>query len=314
MKKFALLLFSVFLTLGLASCINEPKADIVTTMFTSYDFARQIAGDKMTVSMIIPPGAEIHNYEATSKDIVAINEAKLFIYTSLEMDQWIGDPSSFSDDETVVMNLSEHFLLDAHDDEDNSSPVDEDDHDHENDVHYWVDPIVAMQLIDAILDYIVMIDPINESYYVQNATSYKAQIQALHDSFELWMQNGHEDEEIFFAGHNAMGLFGERYHLTITSLFESFKPDADLTSSELISFTEAVKGAQVHYLFIEELVDPKAANQIKEELEKDGYALTLLPLHGYHNLTKEEFEEGISYVDLFLRNIEAIQTAIGDAN
>ncbi|RJX25699.1 MAG: zinc ABC transporter substrate-binding protein [Acholeplasma sp.] len=316
MKKFALLLLSFLATLGLASCTNDVRADIVTTMFTQYDFSRQIVGDKMTVSMIIPPGAEIHNYEATSKDIVAINEAKLFIFTSLEIDQWIGDPSSLGGDDTIVMNLSEHYTLDEHEHEHETLALTliEDEHEHENEIHYWVDPVVAMQLIDAILENIILVDPANESFYTENARLYKEEIHELHLSFDLWMQDGHVDQEIFFAGHNAMGLFGERYHLVITSLFESFKPDADLTSSELISFTEAVKTAGVHYLFIEELVEPKAANQIKDELLRENYDLTLLPLHAYHNLTKDEFEEGITYVDLFLRNIEFIQTAIGDGN
>ncbi len=314
MKKFAILFFTMLSMLGLTACQNESSADIVTTMFTQYDFARQIVQDKMTVSMIIPPGAEIHNYEATSKDIVAINEAKLFIFTSLEIDQWIGDPNNLGGEHTIVMNLSEHYTLEEHDHDHETLTLSliEDEHDHDDEIHFWVDPIVAMQLIDAILENIVSIDPANESFYRANALAYQEEIHELHESFDLWMQSGHLESQIFFAGHNAMGLFGERYHLNITSLFESFKPDADLTSAELIAFTEAVKEANVHYLFIEELVDPKAANQIKDELSSENYDLILLPLHAYHNLSKEEFNQGISYVDLFIRNIDYIQTAIGE--
>mgnify|MGYP001270301128 CR=1 FL=1 len=314
MKKFALLILTLLTVFGVSACQNDSSADIVTTMFTQYDFARQIVQDKMTVSMIIPPGAEIHNYEATSKDIVAINEAKLFIFTSLEIDQWIGDPSNLGGDDTIVMNLSEHYTLEDHNHEHDTLTLSliEDEHEHDDEIHYWVDPVVAMQLIDAILENIILIDPIHETFYRSNAEAYKEEIHELHESFDLWMQDGHIDQQIFFAGHNAMGLFGERYHLTITSLFESFKPDADLTSAELIAFTEAVKAANVHYLFIEELVDPKAANQIKDELSRENYDLVLLPLHAYHNLTKNEFSEGISYVDLFIRNIDNIKIAIGD--
>ena len=315
MKKFALVFMSLLALLGLASCVNTSQADIVTTMFTQYDFARQIVQDKMTVSMIIPPGAEIHNYEATSKDIVAINEAKLFIFTSLEIDQWIGNPDNLGGDETIVMNLSKHYTLEEHDHEHETLPLTliEDEHDHDDEIHFWVDPVIAMQLIDAILENIVTIDPINESFYRENAEVYKEELHELHESFDLYMQD-HLDQQIFFAGHNAMGLFGERYHLVITSLFEGFKPDADLTSAELIRFTEAVKASGTTYLFIEELIEPKAATQIKDELASEGYQLELIPLHAYHNLTKDEFNEGVSYIDLFIRNIEFIKTSLGDAN
>jgi zinc transport system substrate-binding protein len=93
-------------------------------------------------------------------------------------------------------------------------------------------------------------------------------------------------------------------------LFDGFKPDADLTSSELISFTEVVKSSNVHTLFIEELAEPKAALQIKNELAKENYSLTLLELHAYHNVTKEQMEDGIRYIDLFRQNIDSIKSVL----
>lgn len=309
MKKIALFLLTLVSILIFVSCSPSKKADIVTTMFPQYDFARQIVGDKMSVSLLIPPGAEIHSYEATSQDLVAIKSAKLFIFTSLEIDQWIKDPMSIAGEETVVMNLSEYYVLEEHDHTHAlSSLLEEDDHD-EN-LHYWVDPIIALQLIDAILQEIITIDPFNEDYYRTNAEVYHDDIHAIHVSFNTYMQEGHLEQSIYFAGHNAMSLFGERYHLTIISLFEGFKPDADLTSTELITFVNQVMQANTHVIFIEELVQPKAAIQIQTELLRSNFELTLKVLHGYHNITKQEMEDGVNYKDLFYQNTEAIKWAL----
>jgi zinc transport system substrate-binding protein len=98
--------------------------------------------------------------------------------------------------------------------------------------------------------------------------------------------------------------------LNIVSLFPDFKPDADLTSNELITFVEAVKTSGISYLFIEELAEPKAANQVVNELSKQNYALNLLELHGYHNLTKKDMEDGVTYLDLLERNFSNLQTAL----
>lgn len=310
MKKIALLLFVATTALLLVSCSTSKKADIVTTMFPQYDFARHIVGDKMTVSLLIPPGAEIHNYEATSQDLVAIQSAKLFIFTSLDIDQWINDPQTLAGKDTAVMNLSEHFEITEHDHDHEMVTALEDDHDHDEFLHFWVDPIIALQLIDAILEQIIAIDPIHEDFYRENAETYHDAIHEIHETFDAFMQMGHLDQTIYFAGHNAMTLFGERYHLNIVSLFEGFKPDADLTSSELILFTNLVRDAQTHIIFIEELVQPKAAEQIQAELQRTQYTLTLRVLHGYHNLTRQEMEDGVSYKDLFLSNTEAIQWAL----
>ena len=313
MKKFALLLLILFSTLFLVSCTNSKKADIVTTMFPQYDFARQIVGDKMTVSLLIPAGAEIHDYEASSSDMVAIKESKLFLFTSLEIDTWITDASTIGGDDTIVLNLSTAYTLMPHDEE--NHPLEdhdiEEDHDHDETLHYWVDPTNAVQLIEAILEKIIEIDPENSVFYTENANAYIETIESLHHAIESFLMSDERIEStIFFAGHNAMGLFGERYHLNIVSLFPDFKPDADLTSSELISFVQQVKNNGTIYLFIEELAEPKAANQVVRELAKELYILNLLELHAYHNLSKTDMEDDVTYADLLERNFLNLQTAL----
>ncbi|HBY66229.1 MAG TPA: hypothetical protein DEG42_07685 [Acholeplasmataceae bacterium] len=313
MKKFASVLFVLIITVFLVSCTNSKRADIVTTMFPQYDFARQIVGDKLTVSLLIPAGAEIHDYEASSSDMVAIKESKLFLFTSLEIDTWITDESTIGGEDTIVLNLSTAYTLLPHDEE--NHPLDEseieDEHDHDETLHYWVDPTNAIQLIEAILEKIIEIDPENTVFYTSNANAYIETIESLHHDLESFLMS--EDvlgSTIYFAGHNAMGLFGERYHLNIVSLFPDFKPDADLTSNELITFVEEVKTAGTLYLFIEELAEPKAANQVVRELAKEQYVLNLLELHAYHNLSKVDMEDGVSYADLLERNYLNLQIVL----
>jgi zinc transport system substrate-binding protein len=313
MKKFASVLFVMIITIFLVACTNSKRADIVTTMFPQYDFARQIVGDKLTVSLLIPAGAEIHDYEASSSDMVAIKESKLFLFTSLEIDTWITDETTIGGEDTIVLNLSTAYTLLPHDEE--NHPLDEseieDEHDHDETLHYWVDPTNAIQLIEAILEKIIEIDPENAVFYTSNANAYIETIESLHHDLESFLMSEEVLEStIYFAGHNAMGLFGERYHLNIVSLFPDFKPDSDLTSNELITFVEEVKAAGTIYLFIEELAEPKAANQVVRELAKEQYVLNLLELHAYHNLSKTDMEDGVSYADLLERNYLNLQIVL----
>ena len=64
------------------------KVQIITTLFPQYDFAKAIGQDKVEVMLLLPPGVEAHSYEPTPKDIVAIQEADLFIYTGEGMEPW----------------------------------------------------------------------------------------------------------------------------------------------------------------------------------------------------------------------------------
>ncbi|MBU1143077.1 MAG: metal ABC transporter substrate-binding protein [Firmicutes bacterium] len=318
MKKFASIILLIITLFILASCTESKNADIVTTMFPQYDFARQIVGDKMTVSLLIPPGAEIHDYEATSRDIVAIKESKLFIFTSMEIDTWINDETKIGGENTIVLNLSTAYELMDHEGHDHAShhanlsiELAEDDHDHEdeNEIHYWTDPTTAIQLIEAILEKVIEIDPTNQAYYEDNAHEHIEEIEEIHHEMVEYLE-AYEDSTIYFAGHNAMGAFAERYHLNIVSLFTDFKPDADLTSAELINFVSEVKSANTNYLFIEELVEPKAANKIKNELAKENFTLNLLVLHGYHNISKTEMEEGVTYSFLLQMNFDHLKMVL----
>ena len=308
MKK-ALTLVIAFIALFFSfSCTKQTEqTDIVATMFTHYDLAKHIVKDKMTVSMLVPLGQDIHSFEATSMDMILIENAKLFLYTSDEIDTWISDPTQMGGEDTIVLNMSDAI----HHDEEVSLLADE--HNHTEDIHYWVDPLAAIDMIDYILSYVIEIDPENQVYYEANASSYANEITSIHNNINAYFnETNHQNETIYFAGHNAMSSFGERYGLTITALFSEFKPDEDLTSNEIITFSNEVKNASVHYLFIEALEVPIAANAIKEALGNEDYNLSLLELHAYHNVSQEDWHDGITYADLMNRNFEHIKIALGD--
>ena len=67
----------------------ESRLQVVATIFPQYDFARQIAGGKADVYMLLKPGEEIHSYEPTPQDIKMIQNSDLFIYTGGENDVWV---------------------------------------------------------------------------------------------------------------------------------------------------------------------------------------------------------------------------------
>ncbi len=68
--------------------VAQKKLKIVTTLFPQYDFAKQVGGDLVDVTLILPAGVEAHSYEPTPQDIVDIEQADLFIYTGEHMEPW----------------------------------------------------------------------------------------------------------------------------------------------------------------------------------------------------------------------------------
>ncbi len=291
MKKYVLLVVAILSSLLLVSCNRNKKADIVTTLFPHYDIAKQISQDKLTVSIITPFGGEVHDYEPSAKQIVAINESKLFIFTSHDFEVWV---KGLINQDLNSFNTYEHVTIDSDDIATN--------------MHYWTDPFIFIEMIEVILEEIVKIDLENETFYRDNAANYIDEITEIHELFLALFEN-QNDKTIYFAGHNALGGFSARYGINIVALIDDFKPEADQTIKDIEKLIAKIKVSQAAYLFVEELIEPRVAKTIQNELEKEGLDIILMELHGFHNITKQQDRENIRYADLYRQNYEHIRKA-----
>jgi zinc transport system substrate-binding protein len=327
MKKLITLILILVFGLSLSGCDLRKDYDIVTTLFPQYDFAKQIVQDKLTVGLIIPPGVEAHGFEPTTGNIITINNAKLFIYTSEIMEPWastVMQPNSTA----VVLNLSLHLDIDAdlHDHEHTSLALsqnksssslrlssDDHDHDHENDPHYWVDLVMALQMIDEILEHIIEIDPDNADFYIENAEEYYHILYDLHEEIEAYMESiPSEKREIFHAGHVNLGFFASRYNLTVHSLTEEYAPDGNPTSSQISAMIEEIKASGAKYIFYEELVEPRVATTIKNELAVQQYQVNLLLFHGLHNVSATYLKNNKTYFEIMTNNFTNLKIVLDE--
>jgi zinc transport system substrate-binding protein len=79
---------------------------VIATLFPQYDFARQIAGDRADVKLLLPPGVESHAFEPTPSDVIAINEADVFIYTGEYMEPWAHKIAESIEGDVLVADVS----------------------------------------------------------------------------------------------------------------------------------------------------------------------------------------------------------------
>ena len=315
---------------------KKESNDIVVTTFIAYDIVHEIVGDKLEVTNIMPWGSEMHDYEPSSTDLKKVSNSRLFIYLGEEQEPWVKSLSNISNTIDLSRSYSladhnhhhedqgnhSHDTHDHHADEDEHSQ--DHNHDHNNDqdhnhdhnhdhgtFHYWTDPTTFIQLLEETKNKVILIDPENKEYYENRAEKYIEEVFEIHIDFDKYMQST-KNKEIYFSGHNAMDAFADRYHLKITSLTEDYRPNADPTASQILSLKNEIKSVGAKCLFIEELVEPRIANTIKDGLSKEGLEIELLELHGYHNISYEQFNENVTYLDLFKQNVENIKYALSN--
>lgn len=323
MKKFKGLLFVLmsFVVL-LVGCDGDSsmgevsdKLQIVATLFPQYDFARIVGGDKVEVSLLLPAGMESHSYEPTPSDMIKINKADLFIYTGEEMETWAHSIiESVDSDQVHVLDVSKNISLmvtNEAEEEDHDHDVElEDDHSHEEgdhvghnhtyDPHIWTSPKNAMIMVNNILEALCEIDPENAQYYEANANDYLAELETLDNEFEEVVANAKRDT-IYHGGRFAMQYMTNDYGIHYVSAPFEAEPSAALVAQMIKDINEQ----NIPAIYYEELVDPKIAQMISDETGAE-----MLLLHSCHNVSKEDFNNGVTYLSLMKQNVENLRVGL----
>lgn len=320
MKRF----FAVFLCLAflatcsssLYGCAKLPSNEgftIVATMFPQYDFAREIAGDRANVELLLDFGADAHSYDPTPEDVMKIARADLFIYTGDDMELWAKklleceDVSrAISSGSLRVLDLSKYVsLLDMHEhDHGEGVSAHEHDHDCEYDTHIWTSVSNAGLMCDAITDAICDIDADGEAYYRANLANYKEQLLGLATDFSNLCVGARLDEA-FFGGSFAFRYMFEELQIGYHSIFEGCSSHAEASAADIISLSDEIKATGAKYVLYDSPSEKKIADAVAAEC-----GVEVLHLHAIHNITKAEFESGETYISLMRKNIETLGKAL----
>ena len=294
MKKYTLILLPV---IALAGCSPKQNPNIITTSFVSFDVVHNIVGNTLLVSNVVPWGSEVHSYEPLARDIININEAELFVYSTPLLETWVKDLVHNEN----AFDMSAHYTRDADHDE-------HDDHDHSS-LHFWTNPVSYVEVMDELLTTLVRIYPQYAAEFAENHANYTNSIKNTTTDFRAFLSDI-DNPLIYFAGHNALDAFSEEFGLTIRSLSDTYKPDIDFSAKDIEDVILEMIAKDIHYLFVEELAEPRAAEVIKNEFKRRNHTIEIRELHGYHNITSDEAKEDVTYDELFKRNTSYIKEAL----
>lgn len=300
-------LFAFFLLAGCGSPVGKTadsgvkKIKVVATMYPVYEFFKQVGGDKIDVVMLIPPGAEPHDWEPTAKDIVQIKEAKIFAYQGADF-----EPVEKLLHKDILGNaLAVEVSKDVKKLEASAEDEEEEGHagsEHRFDPHTWLDPVAAQQEVNTILQALISVDEKNAAYYRQNAQAYTEKLAALDSQYQKALA-GKTRKEIV-TSHKAFGYLANRYGFTQLGIM-GLSPDAEPTPDKMAKIAAFCREHQVKYIFFETLTSPKLAQTLAKETGAE-----LLVLNPIESLTEEEMKEGKNYLTIMGENLVNLQKAL----
>ena len=281
------------------------KIRVVVSLYPLYDFVRNVGKEKVEAELLLPPGIEPHSFDPKPADIFRLHDADIFIYTNKYMEPWVeGMIKGMDSNNTLVLDSSKEIIFRKDEDEDHETGHHGEEHGHAGmDPHIWLDFGNAIRMVDNIRDGLMLKDPANRDYYQKNSDEYKAALHQLDMNFRQGLGNCRK--RVFInGGHFAFGYLAGRYGLTYISAY-GFSPDAEPTPGQLIKISRLLREQELKYIFYEELLTPRVAETIARET-----GAKLLFLHGAHNISREDFSKGTSFIQLMERNLENLETGL----
>lgn len=303
----------IFLLIGLSGCNKEKekKLTIVSTNYPGYDFARAILknNENISIKMLLKPGADLHHYEPTPQDIIDIKNSKMFIYVGGDSDEWVKNILKEIDvNKTKVVKLMDMVNLVTEEEVEGMQSTEEDHNHHEDeeeyDEHVWTSPINAMKIVNNLKEEIIKIDYNNKKIYESNAEEYIKKLNNIDIEIKKIIKDA-KRTEILFADRFPLRYFTEEYKLKYYAAFPGCAHETEASAKTISFLVDKVKEDKIPVVFHIELSDKKIAKTISKET-----GAKILEFNSAHNITKEDFDKGITYIDIMNRNIEALKEAL----
>ncbi|HBL40581.1 MAG TPA: ABC transporter substrate-binding protein [Ruminococcaceae bacterium] len=288
---------------------SKKLVNVVCTLFPQYDFVKQIAGDKVEITLLLTPGTDSHTYDPSPTDMVKINNCDLFLYTGDLMEAWAADVLKSVDTEKVtVVDLSKGVALspvEHQHHEDKSSEGEADGHDHSVDPHIWTSPKNAKIMVQSIADALSRVDPENADFYDIDAKSYCDKLDRL-DAKIRTVVNEAPLKEIVVCDRFAMHYFCKEYGLAYIAAFDSCTSETEPSPAVLAEITQFVKDNNIPLVFYAELSNKNLAEKVASLT-----GVSIAELHSAHNVSADDFADGVTYLDIMEQNLMSLKLALG---
>jgi zinc transport system substrate-binding protein len=286
---------------------SSHKLKIVATIFTPYDFARQIGGKDADVKMLLKPGEEAHSYEPTPKDIREIQSADLFIYVGGDNDSWVKKilqsmgnqapksiklidlTSTVTEEETEGMQ---------------ENPAERNEHAKDLDEHVWTSPVKAIEITRKISKEMQKLDPKHQEDYKANTAAYVRKLSRLDRQFKHVVSHS-KRKEIIFADRFPLRYLADELGLKYYAAFSGCSANTEPSARTVSFLTDKVRKDHIPVVFTIELSNHQMADSICEVT-----GARRMTFYSCHNVTAKQKKAGVTYLSMMEHNVKVLNCAL----
>lgn len=249
-----LMLAGMLIALFTGSARAEKPFQVITTFTVIQDMARQVAGEAAEVHSITRPGAEVHDYQPTPRDIVKTQKADLILWNGMNLERWFrrffdqlhGVPSVVVTEGIDPMPIRDGAARDR------VNP------------HAWMSPANALVYVENIRQALVKYDPAHAAIYNRNAQAYAAKIKAIDAPLRARLAKIPDEQRWLVTSEGAFSYLARDYRLREVYLWP-INADEQGTPQQVKKVIDTVRRYHIPVVFSESTISDKPARQASLE-------------------------------------------------
>lgn len=266
-KIIPLLLIVVLAGLGLTGCDSptsstggKPRVVATTTMIG--DLVRSIAGDRIDLKVIMPPGVDPHTFKPSTSDLGDIQRANLVLYNGLHL-------------EGKMVELLEHELHERAVAVTKSVPVGsllawKQGDGGAHDPHVWFDVSLWSFAATSVKDALIKLDPEGAQIYNTNAMQLDSQLQSLHAEVRQKLSQVPKEKRVLITSHDAYNYFGKAYDVEVFGL-QGISTETEAGLASINHAVDFIIQRKIPAIFVESSVSPKTIERVQADCKSRGF-------------------------------------------
>lgn len=273
----AVALVSLYVLGGQQSQMQDGKVSVVATFYPLAYMAQEIGGDHVLVRSLIPYNTEVHSWQPSVSDMIALTNAELIVLNGAGLEPWFNEKvlPSLNLSRTVVLDTTEGLELLALGE--GEPEAYEHDHGGEYDPHTWISPYMAGKQAERIYSALVEVDPSHSEYYKARWDTLKAKLDSLDARYQQELANKSRSEII--VSHGAYGYLCSRYGFEQHSVI-GLTADKQPSVQELRALVELMVQHNISVLYVDPAYSSSYMDTLKSELESQtGMEVKILKLY-----------------------------------
>jgi ABC-type Zn uptake system ZnuABC Zn-binding protein ZnuA len=291
-------------TLANTRDISTEKLNIVTSVSPITNIIKNVGGNKIDLTGLVPEGVNSHTFELVPSDAIKINNADIVIIDGLGLETNIEDVAEASrskNPQLEILRLGDNTITPEQWVFDFSYPREKGD----PNPHLWLNVVQAMKFANLTRDKLIEMDPQNSQYYSTNTDRYISLLKKLDEGIMQAVQTVPPQNRKLLTYHDSWAYFASRYNMTVIGAVQP-SDFGEPTPQEVARIIDQIRSEKIPAIFASEVFPTQVVNQIA----KEGNVKVVETLSD-DNLPGNRSDPKHTYVGMMLENMENMLVPLG---